>query len=116
MRDFLIQVSGAMTIVLATIHLVLGETRVLARIRRSSVPNLSLLRAIWLNGGLAWIAVGILLIKAPSFGSQNARNWIVAMAVVVLGSAAIGNLWCFKGKHFGGPLLAVAIALAIAGV
>ena len=116
MRDFLIQASGAMAIALAIIHLVLGETRMLSRIRRSSVPNLALLRAIWLNGGLAWIAVGILLIKAPAFGSHDARSWIVAMAVVVLGSAAIGNLWCFKGKHFGGPLLAVAVALAIAGV
>jgi hypothetical protein len=115
MKDVLIEIAGGLAILVAVFHQSLAEIRLFPRIKLEVVPSKPLLRVIWLNGALAWAGIGILLIVAPTFGSPSARHWIVMDAVVVLGSAAIGNAWYFKWKHPGWVLLAVAVGLAIAG-
>jgi hypothetical protein len=57
-----------------------------------------------------------LLIAAPSFGSQTARQWIVTVAVVVYGYAAVGNAVFTRGRHFGWCLMSGVIALALMGL
>jgi hypothetical protein len=115
MKDVLIETAGGLAILIAVLHQSLAEMRLFPRIKPEAVSAKPLLRAVWLNGSIAWASIGILLMLSPTFGSQAARHWIVVDAVVVLGSAAIGNAWYFKWKHPGWVLLAVAIGLAIAG-
>jgi hypothetical protein len=57
-----------------------------------------------------------LLIAAPALGSQSARRWIIAVAVVVYGYAAIGNAVVTRGRHVGWCLMGLAIALALMGL
>lgn len=115
MKDLLIEIAGGLAILLAVLHQSFAERRLFPRIELEAVPAKPLLRAMWLNGSLACAGIGILLILSPTFGSQAARHWVVVYAVVVLGSAAIGNAWFFKWKHPGWVLLAIIIGLAIAG-
>jgi hypothetical protein len=115
LKDLLIISSGSLAILIAVVHQVFAERLLFPRISQDMVPAKPLLRAIWLNGSLAWAGLGLLLILSPTFGSQSARDWIVLVAALVLGSAAIGNALYFKGKHPGWALLALSIGLALAG-
>jgi hypothetical protein len=53
---------------------------------------------------------------APWLGSEPARHWIVAVAVVVYGYAAVGNAVASRGRHVGWMLMSGVVALALAGV
>lgn len=70
---------------------------------------------IWQASTVDWIAIGLLLIAAPAFGSV-ARQWVVAVAVVVYGFAAIGNAIATRGRHVGWFLMLGVIALALVGI
>ena len=85
MRDILLQCSGVAAIVVALIHGVLGETKVFARATIEPQRLRTLIRLVWQAGTVAWIGGGVLLIAAPSFGSDTARHWIVVTLVVVFG-------------------------------
>jgi hypothetical protein len=115
MKDLLIQLAGGMAILTAVFHQASGEIRLFPAIDPAVVPSKSLLRGVWLNGSMAWIGIGILLFRSPSFASQPARNWIATIAIMVLGSAAIGA-WHLKKRHPGWVFLAVAAGLALAGM
>jgi hypothetical protein len=71
---------------------------------------------IWQASTVDWIAIGLLLIAAPAFGSEVARQWVVAVAVVVYGFAAIGNAIATRGRHVGWFLMLGVIALALIGI
>jgi hypothetical protein len=60
--------------------------------------------------------MAVLLIAAPWMDSQMARYWIVGAAVLVYGFGAITNAWVMRGRHFGWALLAIIVALAVAGL
>src|SRR5215471_4794933 len=49
-------------------------------------------------------------------GSQATRQWVIAVAVVVYGYAAVGNAVITRGRHLGGYLMAGAIVLALMGL
>jgi hypothetical protein len=115
MRDLALYVAGGLAVVVAVVHGVLGETQVFARATIEPQRLQVLLRAVWQIGTVAWIAFGGLLIAAPSFGSDAARSWIVAAAVVTFAAGALGNAWAMGGQHFGWMLLALVCGLAIAG-
>jgi hypothetical protein len=115
MRDLAIELAGVAAILSAIAHSALGERRVFARPSIRALSVRPLMRAIWHNGAVAWCCAGVLLIAAPSFDSETARRWIVFDAVVVLGSAAVANAWCFKGRHFGWIALGLAAGLSIVG-
>ena len=83
MRDLLLQCSGVAAIVAALIHGVLGETKVFARATIEPPRLRTLIRLVWQAGTVAWIGGGVLLMAAPSFGSESARHWIVVTIVAV---------------------------------
>lgn len=115
MRDALLMASGALAVIVAVVHAVLGETRVFATSTIEPRRMRLLLRFVWHAGAVAWGALGVLLALAPSFGSASARAAIITLAVATFATAAAGNAYATRGRHPGWMLLAVVIVAAIAG-
>ena len=115
MRDLLLQCSGAAAIVVALIHGVLGETKVFTRATIEPPRLRTLIRLVWQAGTVAWIGGGVLLIAAPSMGSESARHWIVATIIAIYAFAAIANAWWSRGRGFGWKALGAVVVLAAAG-
>src|ERR1700692_3899172 len=115
MRDLLLQCSGFAAIAVALIHGVLGETRVFARATIQPARLRTLIRLVWQAGTVAWIGGGVLLIAAPSMGSESARHWIVATIIAVYAFAAAANAWWSRGRGFGWKALGAVVVLAAAG-
>ena len=116
MRDLALQAAGALAILVAIAHGAIAELRVFAKAHIEPQGTRNLLRGVWQASTVDWVAIGLLLIAAPSFGSQTARQWIIAVAVVVYGYAAIGNAVFTRGRHFGWCLMSGVIALALMGL
>jgi hypothetical protein len=74
-----------------------------------------LIRLVWQAGTVAWIGGAVLLIAAPSMGSESARHWIVVTIVAVYGFAAVANAWWSRGRAIGWKALSAVIVLAVAG-
>lgn len=115
MPDIALQMAGALAIATAIAHGAIGELRVFARAQIELPRTRNLLRMVWQASTIDWIAIGVLLMAAPAFGSQSARHWIVAVAVLVYGYAAVGNAIVNRGRHIGWMLMTVVIALLILG-
>ena len=115
MPDLALQMAGALAIATAIAHGAIGELRVFARARIDLPRTRNLLRMVWQASTIDWIGIGVLLIAAPTFGSQTARHWIVAVAVLVYGYAAVGNAIANRGRHIGWVLMAAVVALLIVG-
>jgi uncharacterized membrane protein SirB2 len=115
MRDILLQCSGLLAIVAAVTHGVLTETRVFLRVTIEPQRLRTLFRLVWQIPTVAWIACGVLLIAAPSMGSESARHWMIVTFACLFAFSAIGNAWGTRGKHFGWILLGAVAALAVAG-
>ena len=75
-----------------------------------------LVRLVWQCSTVAWMALAVLLIASPSFGSDAARQWVIAVSVITFGLAAIGNAWVTRGRHFGWVALTLVVALAATGL
>ena len=86
MRDIALELAGALAILAALLHGVLGETRVFARAQIDPSWVRRLVRAVWHCGVVAWIA------------------------------AAIGNALATRGRHFGWMVLAAVTVLALVGM
>jgi hypothetical protein len=115
MRDLALQVAGALAILVAIGHGAIAELRVFARARIEPRRTRELLRMVWQASTVDWIGMGLLLIAAPRFGSETARHWVIAVAVVVYVYAAIGNALVNRGPHVGWIVLSGVIALALLG-
>jgi hypothetical protein len=115
MRDVLLQCSGAVAILVALIHGVLGETKVFARATIEPPRLRTLIRLVWQAGTVAWIGGGVLLIAAPWMASEPARHWIVVTTAVVFAFAALCNAWALRGRHVGWVMLSAVVAMAVAG-
>jgi hypothetical protein len=115
MRDLLLQVSGIAAIAVALIHGVLGETRLFARATIEPARLKTLIRLVYQAGTVAWIGGGVLLIAAPSMGSETARHWIIVTIALVYGAGVLANAWWSHGRHFGWMALGGVIVLAVAG-
>jgi hypothetical protein len=116
MRTLLVQSAGVLALVAAVIHGVLAETKIFPRLRIEPERLRLLIRLVWQCSTVAWIALAVLLIATPSFGSDAARQWILAGSVVTFGLAAIGNAWATRGRHFGWVALTLVVGLAAAGL
>jgi hypothetical protein len=116
MRDVALQIAGVLAVVAGLIHGFLGETKVFSRAQIEPGWARRLVRVVWHNGVIAWIGGGVLLIAAPSFASDAARHWIIAVLVAVYGSAAIGNAVASRGRHFGWMVLSAVVVLTLAGI
>jgi hypothetical protein len=116
MRDLALQAAGVLAIVVAIGHGITGELRVFSKVRIEPPRMRELLRMVWQASTVDWIGTGVLLIVAPALGSQTARHWIIAVAVVVCGYAAVGNAVATRGRHVGWCLMAGVVALALVGL
>ena len=116
MRDLLVQSAGILALAVSVVHGMLGETKVFRRVRIEPEWGRRLIRLVWHAGTVAWMGFAVLLIAAPSFGSDAARTWIVAVSIVAFGCAAIANAWATRGRHFGWMAMALVVGLAAAGV
>ena len=72
MRDLVLQCAGVAGIAVALIHGVLGETKVFAKATIEPESLRTLIRLVWQAGTVAWIGGAVLLIAAPSMGSESA--------------------------------------------
>ncbi|MCL2429420.1 MAG: hypothetical protein FWD12_09330 [Alphaproteobacteria bacterium] len=115
MRDLVLQFSGLLAIAAAATHAVLTETKVFPRVTIEPRRLRTLFRLVWQIPTVAWIACGVLLIAAPSMGSQAARHWMIATFACLFAFSAVSNAWGTRGKHFGWILLGAVAALAVAG-
>ena len=115
MRDLALQAAGAPAILIAIAHGAIAELRIFPRAQIEPRGTRRLLRLIWQASTLDWIAIGVLLIAAPFFEAPAARHWIVAVAVLVYGYAAIGNALVNRRPHLGWIGMSCAVALALAG-
>jgi hypothetical protein len=116
MRDLALQAAGVLAILTAIVHGAIAELRVFANARIEPRGTLRLLRMVWQASTVDWIGLGVLLIATPAFGSEGARRWIIALAVVVYGYGAIGNFVATRGRHVGWCLMVAVVALAIIGL
>jgi hypothetical protein len=116
MRDLALQAAGVLAILVAVVHGAIAELRVFATARIEPRGTRRLLRMVWQASTIDWIGIGVLLMATPALGSQVARQWIIAVAVVVYGFAAVGNAVVTRGRHIGWVLMLTVIALALAGL
>jgi hypothetical protein len=115
-KDTALQAAGALAILTAVAHGVIGELKVFAKARIEQPRTRTLLRMVWQASTIDWIGIAILLIAAPAMGSQAARYWIVVVAVVVYGYAALGNAIANRGRHIGWLLMTGVVVLALIGL
>ena len=116
MHDLALQAAGVLAIVTAIAHGAIAELRVFATAQIEPRGTRRLLRLVWQASTVDWIGMAVLLMAAPHLGSQAARQWVIAVAVVVFGWAAIGNAVASRGRHVGWVLMSCVIALALAGL
>ena len=116
MRDLALQAAGALAILVAIAHGVIVERKVFARVRIEPQRTRGLLRMLSQASTVDWIGIGLLLIAVPALGSDAARLWIIAVAVVVYGFAAVGNAVATRGRHIGWLLMTGAVGLALMGL
>ena len=115
MRDLILQCAGVAGIAVAIIHGVLGESMDFSRATIQPESLRTLIRLVWQAGTVAWIGGAVLLIAAPSMGSETARHWIVVTVIAIYGFAAVANAWWSRGRGFGWKALGAVVALAVAG-
>jgi hypothetical protein len=116
MRDLTLQAAGGLAILVAILHGAIAELRVFARSHIEPRGTQRLLRMVWQASTIDWIGIGVLLIAAPALGSESARRWVIAVAVVVYGYGAVGNAVVTRGRHVGWCLMGIVIALALMGL
>lgn len=116
MRDLSLQASGVLVILLAVIHSYLGQARVIGPAATTRPAIRRLLQAVWQAGAAHWALGGLAFVVAPDVMGPEARLWLVAVMGAGYALAALGNLWAMRGRHPGGWLLGLAVALALAGV
>ena len=115
MRDIILQCAGVAGILVAIIHGVLGETKVFAHATITPERLRTLIRLVWQTSTVAWIGGGVLLLAAPSMGSESARHWIVITVIGIYVFAAAANAWWSRGRGFGWKALGAVVVLAVAG-
>jgi hypothetical protein len=116
MRDLALQAAGLLAILVALADGALGELRVFANAHIEPRRTRTLLHLIFQASTVDWIGIGVLLIAAPWFGSQAARHWVIAVAVVICGYAAVANAVATRGRHVGWMLMGCVVALALTGL
>jgi len=116
LRDLALQAAGVLAILVAIAHGIIVERKVFARVRIEPQSTRGLLRMLCQASTIDWIGIGLLLIVVPALGSDAARLWIIALAVVVYGYAAIGNAIATRGRHIGWLLMTGVVGLALMGI
>lgn len=101
MRDLALPIAGALAILVAIVHGAVAELQVFPKAHIESNRTRRLLHIVWQASTIDWICIGALLIAAPALGSESARRWIIMVAIIAYGYAAIGNAVASRGRHVG---------------
>ena len=115
MSDILLIAAGLLGLIVAAIHAYMGQVRLIAPAKFTGPVQRGMVQAIWQFSALAWAASALVFLYAAERLTGEARWLAVAFACLPLAYGFICNAWITRGKHFGGWLLAVVIALALAG-
>jgi len=115
LQDLALQAAGVLAVLVAIAHAAIGELRVFAHARIEPQRARTLLHLIFQATTVDWIAIAVLLIAAPWLGAP-ARPWIIAVALVVYGYAAVGNAVANRGRHIGWVLMSCVVALTLIGI
>jgi hypothetical protein len=116
MRDLALQAAGALAILVAVAHGCISELKMFPNTQIAPRRVRTLVRMVWHASTVDWLGVGVLLLATPALGSETARQWVVALAVVVYGYAALANAVATRGRHFGWCLMVVVVALSLLGL
>ena len=116
MKDLALQAAGALAIVVAIVHGAIAELQVFRKARIEPGRIRTLLRMVWQASTIDWIAIAVLLIAAPTFGSESARRSIIAVAAVAYGYGVVGNAVASRGRYIGWMLMSLVIVLSLVGL
>lgn len=110
----LLLASGFLAIAVAILHGYLGETRLIAPATFASGQARRFVSAMWQLTTALWITCGAVIAAAPWIG-QETRRWAVLVACLPLLWGVVANIWITRGRHIGGQLMGVAVAMALLG-
>ena len=114
-KQLALRLSGVLAIITALYHAISGDI-ILRALTIDPAEQLDFVRSTHQLGSMGWVAGGILLSVAANLDSQQARNWIVGVLVVMYGFPAVGTLFLSDGEiNVGGIMLAMVVVLALVG-
>lgn len=115
MSEILLIAAGVLGLIVAAIHAYLGQVRLIAPAKFPGRVQRQMVQAIWHFSALVWAASALVFLYAAQQLTGDARWLAVTLACLPLAYGLVCNVWITHGKHFGWILLAVVIALALAG-
>lgn len=115
MADGFLYAAGIGAMFVAMIHGWLGATKVVGPAQTPHPSSKRILHALMFLSAVYWFVAGLALFLTPSRFEDPVRTGVVYVCAAMLFSGALGNIWGMRGKHFGGYLLLVISALAMAG-
>jgi hypothetical protein len=99
MRDLALRATGLLAILVAVAHGTIAELRVFRKAHAEPGEARTLLMMVRQASAIDWICFGVLLIAVPALGSESARGWIVAVAALAHGYAAVGSAVVHQGRR-----------------
>lgn len=115
MQDFFLMAAGALGIIVAVVHGVIGHRRLVPPISNISTVQKRVMWAVFQLSTLYWLVGGLLLIAAPLAPDSIPRLATAYTVAFLYGSGAAGNCWATRGRHIGWILLLAATILAVLG-
>ncbi len=115
MSQILLILAGVLGLAVAAVHGYLGQVRVIAPAKFAGKVQRGMALAIWQFSSLVWAASALAFVHAAVNLAGEARWSVVSLAILPLAYGMIANAWITRGRHFGWVMLALVIALALAG-
>ncbi|MEM9839671.1 MAG: hypothetical protein AAF830_11030 [Pseudomonadota bacterium] len=116
MGNSLLISGGCLGMMVAVIHGVIGEKKVVRGGTYDSEVIERVLRAIMALSGVYWFVAGALIASAPWLFTGPSKFGVVLGAAAMLATGSLGNLWATRGRHIGWVLLAIAVGLSCFGL
>lgn len=111
MNNILVLSAGVLGSLVAVIHGLLGEFRVVRPVSAPSDSAKRVLHAIMFLSAVYWFVMGAGLIIAAIWMPSNTRDLLAVLGIFVFGTGSLGNLWATRGRHIGWVLLLVVTVL-----
>lgn len=115
MKDTLLHAAGGLGMTISVLHAIVAERQFVRPVQGVPDTTKRSLRAIVILGDVYWFAASLALVMTPGRFDGELRTTIAYIVAAIFASGAIANLWAFRGRHYGWPLLAVACLLTLMG-
>ena len=115
MSKVLLMLAGLLGLCVAAVHSYMGQVRLIVPAKLPGRVQRQMVQAIWHFSALVWAASALVFLYAAQRLAGETRWLAVVLACLPLAYGLVCNAWITRGRHFGGLLLAVVIALALAG-